>query len=87
MPKHPQRTPDTPGRGEADAHQTSVWLTPEEVGWIDAQILRMKQSGWRGVTRSAFIRALIRGAMHATPSLAGVRSETADRDALMPVVR
>ncbi len=35
----------------------------------------MKQSGWRGVTRSAFIRALIRGAMHATPSLIGVSSE------------
>ena len=46
----------------------------EEVGWIDTQLLRMKQSGWRGVTRSAFIRALIRGAMHATPSLIGVSS-------------
>jgi hypothetical protein len=75
MPKHPQRTPDTPARREPDTHQTSVWLTPEEVGWIDAQLLRMKQSGWRGVTRSAFIRALIRGAMHRTPSLVGVRSE------------
>jgi hypothetical protein len=75
MPKLPQRHTDNPTRPEADSHQTSVWLTPEEVGWIDAQVLRMKQSGWRGVTRSAFIRALIRGAMHATPSLIGVSSE------------
>ncbi len=75
MSPRPQRTTDTPARREADTHQTSVWLTAEEVGWIDAQLLRMKQSGWRGVTRSAFIRALIRGAMHATPSLIGVSSE------------
>jgi hypothetical protein len=66
---------DTPARRDADTHQTSVWLGPEEVGWIDTQLLRMKQSGWRGVTRSAFIRALIRGAMHRTPSLVGVRDE------------
>jgi hypothetical protein len=75
MPRRPQRPTDAPASREADTHQTSVWLAPEEVGWIDAQLLRMKQSGWRGVTRSAFIRALIRGAMHATPSLVGVNSE------------
>ena len=75
MPNRPQRTTATPDRREADTQQTSVWLSPEEVGWIDTQLLRMKQSGWRGVTRSAFIRALIRGAMHRTPSLVGVSSE------------
>jgi hypothetical protein len=75
MPKRPQAATNAPVSRDADTHQTSVWLTAEEVGWINAQLLQMKQSGWRGVTRSAFIRALIRASMHRTHSVVGVTSE------------
>jgi hypothetical protein len=48
--------------------QTSVWLSPEDIAWIDARLQEIKHvGGWRGVTRSAFIRALIRAAMQCTP--------------------
>jgi hypothetical protein len=84
MPNPSQHPPDTPPRRDADPHQTSVWLSAEEVGWIDRQLLRMRQSGWRGVTRSAFIRALIRASMHRTPPLVGVSSEEELEQRLRP---
>jgi hypothetical protein len=60
---------------EAKPHQTAVWLTDEETGWIDARLLEIKRAGWRGVTRSAFIRALIRATMRRGPDVGGVTSE------------
>ena len=48
--------------------QTSVWLSPEEIAWLDARLQEIKHvGGWRGVTRSACIRALIRAAMQRPP--------------------
>ena len=47
----------------------------EETGWIDARLLEIKRAGWRGVTRSAFIRALIRATMRRGPDVGGVTSE------------
>jgi hypothetical protein len=60
---------------EATPHQTAVWLTDEETGWIDARLLEIKHAGWRGVTRSAFIRALIRMTMQRSLDVRGVTSE------------
>ncbi len=57
MPKQGNSTPT------AKTHQTAVWLTDEETGWIDARGQEMKCAGWRGVTRSAFLRALRRATM------------------------
>jgi hypothetical protein len=60
---------------EATPHQTAVWLTDEETGWIDARLLEMKRAGWRGVTRSACIRALIRATMQRAPDVGSVTNE------------
>ena len=63
------------GRPEAETRQTAVWLADEETGWIDERLQEIKKAGWRGVTRSAFIRALIRGAMKRTVDVQGVTGE------------
>jgi hypothetical protein len=90
MPRHKRsitrdsvfRTTDkapTPKQGistpEVQTRQTAVWLTDEETDWIDVRLQEIKRSGWRGVTRSAFIRALIRAAMQRTVEVSGVTGE------------
>ncbi len=55
--------------------QTAVWLADAEVEWLDAQIQEIRRGGWRNVTRSAFIRALIRAAMERSPDVRGVSGE------------
>jgi len=60
---------------EVITRQTAVWLADEETEWLDDQIQQIKRSGWRGVTRSALIRALIRTAMQQPIELNGVSSE------------
>jgi hypothetical protein len=69
--------PAAQGLGEAEppARQTAVWLGDGEVEWLDACCQEMKRSGWRGVTRSALIRSLIRAAMVNQPDLQGVIGE------------
>jgi len=74
--------PETPrpaqGVKMADApnHQTAVWLGDEEVDWLDTQCREIKRGGWRSITRSALIRALIRTAMEKPLELGGVSGET-----------
>ena len=63
------------GRSEAETRQTAVWLTDEETGWIDEKLQEVKKTGWRGITRSAFIRALIRAAMQRAIDVGGVTGE------------
>ena len=63
------------GKEEPKTRQTAVWLTDEETDWIDARLQEIKKAGWRGVTRSAFIRALIRSTMHSIVDLGGVTGE------------
>jgi hypothetical protein len=60
---------------EARTHQTAVWLGDEEVEWLDTQCRSIQRGGWRGVTRSSLIRALIRAASERTVDLAGVTGE------------
>jgi hypothetical protein len=60
---------------EVKTHQTAVWLTDEETDWIDTRLQEIKRSGWRGVTRSAFIRALIRASMQQQADIVGVTGE------------
>lgn len=55
--------------------QTAVWLADAEVEWLDAQIQEIRRGGWRNVTRSALIRALIRAAMERNPELRGTSGE------------
>ncbi len=55
-------TQDTAPQGikpeAAPTHQTAVWLGDEEVEWLDSRCREIRKSGWRSITRSAFIRAL-----------------------------
>ena len=63
------------GKLEAKTRQTAVWLTDEETDWIDARLQEIKKTGWRGVTRSAFIRALIRANIQHAVDVGGVTGE------------
>ena len=73
------RQQDTPAQGlgklEAKTRQTAVWLADEETDWIDSRLQEIKKAGWRGVTRSAFIRALLRSTMQRTVDVGGVTGE------------
>jgi hypothetical protein len=60
---------------EAPTRQTAVWLADEEVDWLDARCQDIRRGGWRNVTRSAFIRALIRAGMERSPEVSGVSGE------------
>lgn len=60
---------------ESPTRQTAVWLADDEVEWLDSRCQGIKRAGWRTVTRSALIRALIRAAMDDSPDLAGVSGE------------
>jgi hypothetical protein len=57
------------------AHQTAVWLGDDETEWLDARCREIKRGGWRSITRSALIRALIRAAMEQPVELGGVSGE------------
>jgi len=71
---------DKPTQGienqQVETFQTAVWLGDDEVEWLDRQCQKIKRSGWRSITRSAFIRSLIRAAMEQSVELSGVSGET-----------
>ena len=60
---------------ESPTRQTAVWLADPEVEWLDDQLKDIRRGGWRNITRSALIRALIRSAMERDPDLGGVSGE------------
>ena len=70
--------PVTQGINEAEmpTRQTGVWLTDAEVEWLDSRCQEIKRGGWRGITRSAFIRALIQAIQEKPLDLAGISGET-----------
>jgi len=69
----------TPSQGigaeEPKTRQTAVWFADEETDWVDVKLRDIKKSGWRGVTRSAFIRALVRAAKSRNVDVTGVTGE------------
>ncbi len=73
-------TQDTAPQGikpeAAPTHQTAVWLGDEEVEWLDSRCREIRKSGWRSITRSAFIRAIIRAAMEQQTDVVGVSGES-----------
>lgn len=60
---------------ETRTRQTAVWLGDQEIEWLDNQCRTIQRGGWRGVTRSALIRALIRAASEQQAELSGVSGE------------
>lgn len=63
------------GKPEAKTRQTAIWLTDDETDWIDTRLQEIKKAGWRGVTRSAFLRALIRATMQRKVEVGGATGE------------
>lgn len=59
----------------APAHQTGVWLSEEEIEWLDNCRQEIRRSGWRGVTRSAFLRSLVQATKAAPFDFSGVSGE------------
>src|SRR5215211_4104516 len=73
-------TPVHQGVVDADedkTRQTGVWMTDQELDWLDSRCRDIRRGGWRGVTRSAFIRALVQAVQDKPfePELAGVTGE------------
>ncbi len=62
-------------RDESVNRQTAIWLSDEELDWLDTNIQKIKKGGWRGATRSALVRALIRAAMDQPLDLTGVTGD------------
>ena len=60
---------------ESPVRQTAIWLSDEELDWLDTHIQRIKKGGWRSVTRSALLRSLIRAAMEEPIDLSGVSGD------------
>jgi hypothetical protein len=61
---------------EKPNRQTAVWLSDDETEWLDERCGEIRRGGWRSITRSALIRALIRSAMEQPTNLSGVSGET-----------
>ena len=70
------KQPDQGVTEEATARQTALWLGDGEIDWVDEQCKTIKRGGWRGVTRSAYIRALIQADKSKPVDLSGVSGET-----------
>jgi hypothetical protein len=70
----------------APTRQTGVWLTDEEIEWLDTWCREVRRGGWRGITRSAFIRALIQAMRSRSPDLAGVSGEAELVEALKQAI-
>jgi hypothetical protein len=62
--------------------QTAMWLSDDELEWLDSQCQTIRRSGWRGISRSAFVRALIQAAESRELDLSGVEGEAALAEAL-----
>src|SRR5260221_14318895 len=77
----------TPKQGiqkpEPQMRQTAVWLSDDETDWLDSRLQEIKRGGWRGVTRSAFIRALIRASMEQQIEVEGISGEAELTDRLI----
>lgn len=43
----------------SESRQTGVWLSDDDFDWLDERCRDIRNAGWRGVTRSAVIRAVI----------------------------
>jgi hypothetical protein len=54
---------------------TQVYLDPEELDWLDKQMLTIKKSGWRHINRSMVVRSMIRAQMENGVKLDGVSTE------------
>lgn len=59
----------------ATTRQTAMWLSDDEVDWLDTCCQQIRRGGWRGITRSALVRSLIQVAQTKPLDLNGVSGE------------
>lgn len=81
LSKTPEKE-ETPGNGQILRHtvysrtrQTAVYLLPEEMEWLDRQIIIIKNSGYPKITRSALIRSFIQAAKESKVDFSGGEDE------------
>jgi hypothetical protein len=68
---------------EAPTHQTAVWLGDDEIEWLDNRCQDIRRSGWRSITRSALIRALIQAARERDADVKGVAGQAELKERLI----
>lgn len=78
----PQITQGITDEETAPTRQTGVWLSEEEVEWLDNCRREIRRSGWRGVTRSAFLRSLVQASKAMSLDFSGVSGEAELTEAL-----
>jgi hypothetical protein len=61
--------------GSQSTRQTALWLSDEELEWLDSHVRDIRRGGWRGITRSALTRAIIHAMMDQRMELSGVSGE------------
>lgn len=57
------------------SRQSAVWLSDDDMDWLDDRCQIIRKSGWRGINRSVFIRALIQAAKTKAMDVVGVAGE------------
>lgn len=60
---------------ESPNRQTAVWLTDDEIDWLDDTRRQTRKNGGKAITRSALIRALVEVSMEHTFDLKGLTSD------------
>ena len=65
---------ETKREDESFNRQTAVWLTDDEIDWLDDTRRQTRKNGGKAITRSALIRALVEVSMERTFDLKGLTS-------------
>lgn len=71
----PSTMPELPAEPMAASHQTHFWLTDDDVAVLDWWVFQLRRNGWRGVSRSACIRALLEAVRDRPIALTGIGGE------------
>ena len=76
-PDHPGEPPVQQGVPDAERsmRQTAVWLSDDELDWLDQECRKIRRGGWRSVNRSIVIRSILEARMGAEPPYGGIRTE------------
>jgi hypothetical protein len=79
------------GEKEPGTIQLGLWLTPDDDKYINKLVWDLRQAGWRGVRRSAIVRALMLAVREAAATrpidLRDVTTEDQLNDAFRGLVR
>lgn len=60
---------------ERSMRQTAVWLSDDELEWLDQESRKLRRNGWRSINRSIVIRAILESHIGNEPDYADTKSE------------